>query len=188
MRKAILVVGTLGVGAVAASLARAQSSASPRAPYESQLVTATDGGIMPVSLLGETVSAQVTGLSGGSVVVSGTVSLSGASLNSVAGPNCAPSELKRMAVTATPVAVPVLSAGRTEVLLHNVTTSTASLSCRPDPGDGGVPDCATPGYGLTIYPTDTATFRFRNTVTIRCRTCPSGDGILEHMDMTCTGL
>lgn len=168
-RVAALVCAVLGLG-LGATLARAQSTASPRAPYEEQTVAVADGGVLPV-------------------VVATSVALNATTLNAMVGPSCVPSDAHRIAVTAAPVVVPVISSGRTEVFLHNVTTTpTTTISCRPDPGDGGVPDCVAPGYGVTIYPTDTAAFGFKGGVTIRCRTCPSGDGILEHMDVTCTGL
>lgn len=166
----VVVAGALSLGAVAL----AQSAA----PLKN---------VQTVTLAGERVAAEVTGTEGGPVVVSGTIGLSTATLNTMIGPTCVPSEYHRIAVTGTPIVIPVIDTDRTEMMIHNVSTGSISLSCRPDPGDGGVPDCDTPGFGMTIHPADSVTLGFKSSVTIRCRTCPSGTGTLEHMDVTCTG-
>lgn len=144
--------------------------------------------VQTVTLAGERVAAEVTGLSGGTVVVSGTVGLSAATLASIAGPTCVPSDIIRIAVGATPTLIPVISSTRTEVTIRNVSVGAISLSCRPDiSGLGDLPDCDTPGYGLTINPVESVTFSYRASVAIRCRTCPAGGGVVEHMEVSCTG-
>lgn len=189
MRRVVLAVLVLcALGLTWAIRARAQSVASPRTASEYQLVSVGDGGTLPITLGGERVAAEVTGLSGGAVVVSGTVGLNAFSLASIAGPTCVPSDIRRIAVTATPIVIPVISASRTEVTIHNVSNGAISLSCRPDiSGLGDLPDCATPGYGITISRASSVTFAFRSSVTIRCRTCPNGNGTIEHLEVSCTG-
>lgn len=188
MRKAVAVVGAvLGLG-LAATFARAQSTASPRATYEPQPVAVADGGVLPVTLGGERLAAEVTGLEGGSVAVSGTVGLTPGSLASLVGPTCVPSDIVRYAATDTPSVVPVLSSTRTEVTIRNLSVGAKTLSCRPDiSGTGDLPDCSVPGYGFTVSPAESVTFSYRASVVIRCRVCPSGSGVIEHLEVSCTG-
>lgn len=145
-------------------------------------------GAVGISLNGERVAAEVTGPAGDPVSVSGTVGLNAATLASIAGPTCVPSDIRRISVSATPTIIPAISATRTEVTIRNVSVGAISLSCRPDiSGLGDLPDCATPGYGLTIKQSESVTFAFRDSITIRCRTCPAGSGTIEHMEVSCTG-
>jgi hypothetical protein len=74
--------------------------------------------------------------------------------------------------------------GRTEILLVNADT-VQRAACRLDPGDGGVPDCATPGYGLTLFPNGgSTTFSARDSVRIRCRSC-TANAALEYQEASC---
>jgi len=145
-------------------------------------------GAVGVSLNGELVAAEVTGPAGDPVAVSGTVGLNAATLASIAGPTCLPSDVRRIAITATPTVIPVIASTRTEVTIRNRSVGAISISCRPDvSGTGDLPDCSTPGYGFTISPSESVTFSYRDSITIRCRTCPAGNGIVEHLEVSCVG-
>lgn len=188
MRRAMLAVSLLCVLVLSVFHARAQSTASPRTAYETQAVVTPDGGVLPITLGGERIAAEVTGPAGDPVAVSGNVGLNSATLAALAGPTCVPSDVVRRAVTATPTIVPVLSVTRTAVTIRNVSNGSLNISCRPDiSGLGDLPNCTTPGFGFTLNPSESVTFAFRDSITIRCRTCPSGNGIIEHMEVSCTG-
>ena len=130
----------------------------------------------------------------GPVGISGSVNatLTSESIAALGPAPCAQGETKRLALTATPTPVPAdLSdggvgalSGRTDILLVNSDT-VQRISCRPDPGDGGLPDCATPGFGLTLFPNGGhANFTARDNVRIRCRTC-TGTGSIEYQEESC---
>lgn len=176
MRQAL---GVVAVGvAVIGAVALAQS-----VPVRKQAV-----GIQGVTLNGERVAVEASGPEGAPIVVSGSVGLSAGALAALAGPTCVPSDIVRFEATATPVIVPVLSLTRTEVTIRNLSNGAKTLSCRPDiSGGGDLPDCDTPGFGFTVSPAESVTFSYRSSIVIRCRVCPSGNGVIEHLEVSCTG-
>ena len=156
-------------------------------------VATPDGGL-PVTVGAQRVAVEATGPSGDPVIIMGSVSatLTPASIAALGPAPCTQGETKRLALTTTPTPVPAnLSdggvgalSGRTDILLVNSDT-VQRISCRPDPGDGGLPDCATPGFGLTLFPNGGhASFTARDNVRIRCRTC-TGTGSIEYQEESC---
>jgi hypothetical protein len=129
---------------------------------------------------------RAVGATFGEVQVSGTVDLSSATLASMGNYICAAAESHRLNLTTTPTIIPSEGpiAGRTSWTLVNV-DSVKKVSCRVDPGDGGVPDCNTPGFGLTVQPNGgTLTFPVRESDTVRCVACTNG-ATVEHTEEAC---
>lgn len=145
-------------------------------------VTAPPGGL-PVTIPD---AVRVVGPTFGEVLVSGTVNLSSATLASMGNYVCSTSESRRLALGTTPVIVPTGAAmlNRTGWTLINQ-DGNKKVSCRVDPGDGGVPDCATPGFGITVQPNGgVLTLPIRASNTVRCVACTNG-AVVEHTEEAC---
>lgn len=175
-------VAVIGIGMALGAVALAQS-----------LPVGNPTGVQPITLAGERVAAEVTGLTGGPVVTSGTVSLTPESIAALGPAPCTQGETQRIAVGSTPLIVPpnlpdggsgALS-GRTGILIINA-DNIQKVSCRADPGDGGVPDCTTPGYGLTLYPNGgSASFSAGELDPIRCVACVGVNIPVEYQEEAC---
>lgn len=129
---------------------------------------------------------RVVGPTFGEVQVSGTVSLSGSSLSSLGSDICTQAESHRMSLTTTPTIIPTEApiTGRTSWTVINI-DNTKRVACRVDPGDGGVPDCDTPGFGITALPNGgTVSFSVRDSDTVRCVACTNG-ATIEHTEEAC---
>ena len=190
-------------GVVAVSSPDGGLPVTPGAATVSTVLTTPDGGL-PVSLGAATVSTvlmtpdgglpvavdapvRVVGPTFGEVQVSGVVDLSSATLASMGNYVCTSAEAHRLSLTTTPTIIPTTPiANRTSWTLINVdTVGTKTVACRVDPGDGGVPDCTTPGFGLTVFPNGgTLTFPVRESDTVRCRACTATTTV-EHVEEAC---
>lgn len=131
---------------------------------------------------------RAVGSTFGEVAVSGIVDLSSSTLASMGNYVCTAAEAHRLGLTTTPTVVPSEPpiTGRTSWTVVNVdTVGTKTIACRVDPGDGGVPDCATPGFGLTVLPNGgSLTLPVRESDTIRCVACTATTTI-EHTEEAC---
>lgn len=130
----------------------------------------------------------------GSVEVSGAVGLTGATLAAMGNVTCVVAEAHRHSLTTTPEIIPAnlpdggtgAIEGRSSWSIMNLDTTTKKVSCRKDPGDGGLPDCNTPGFGFTILPNGgNLTIPVRQSDTMRCMACVSG-AVVEHTEQACT--
>lgn len=129
---------------------------------------------------------RAVGSTFGEVQVSGTTSLSNSTLGALGTVTCTQAEAHRLSLTTTPIVIPTEPpiSGRTGWTVINV-DSVKKVACRVDPGDGGVPDCNTPGFGLTAFPNGgTITFPVRESDTVRCVACTNGAAI-EHTEEAC---
>lgn len=159
-------------------------------------VAAPDGGL-PVTLGAQRVSVEATGPDGDPVAVFGSVTatLTPATIAALGPAPCIQGETRRLPVSGTAIPVPPnLSDGgigslanRTDILLVNAgTVGTQTVSCRVDPGDGGVPDCATPGFGLTLQSNGgSASFTARDNQRIRCVACVGSNVPIEYQEESC---
>lgn len=129
---------------------------------------------------------RAVGSTFGEVQVSGIVDLSSATLASMGNYVCAAAESHRLNLTTTPTIVPTGApiANRTSWTLINQ-DSVKKVACRVDPGDGGVPDCNTPGFGITVQPNGgVLTFPVRESDIVRCVACTNG-ATVEHTEEAC---
>lgn len=131
---------------------------------------------------------RAVGSTFGEVQVSGTMDLSSATLASMGNLVCTAAESHRLSLSTTPTIIPSGPPipGRTSWTLVNVdTVGTKTVACRVDPGDGGVPDCTTPGFGLTVFPNGgTLTFPVRESDIVRCKSCTTATTV-EHSEEAC---
>ena len=118
----------------------------------------------------------------GAVDVTGTVNLGSASLFALGSEICTLAEARRYLLTTTPTILPPnlpdggsgAMENRTRWLVSNI-DGTKNVSCRKDPGDGGVPDCAIPGFGLTALANGGGyQVPVRQSDTMRCVACTNG--------------
>lgn len=178
-------VAILGVCATAVALAQSAK------PLSSLTVSLTpDAGVNAIV----TEPVRVVGPTYGNVLVSGTVDLSSASLGSLGVVTCTHGEQQRLSVGTTPTLMPPnLPDGghgylsrRTSITLVNV-GSIQNVACRVDPGDGGVPNCATPGYGATLFNNGgTVSFNLLDESTpVRCVACLATSSV-EVLESACT--
>lgn len=144
------------------------------------LAPTTDGGVALLVSAPDVV--RVVGPTFGAVEVSGTVDLSSATMFGLGSEVCEVGEARRYVLTTTPTILPPnLSDGgtgampnRTRWLIANI-DGTKNVSCRKDPGDGGVPDCAAPGFGLTALANGGGyQVPVRQSDTMRCVACTNG--------------
>lgn len=149
---------------------------------DTMAVVAPDGG------MGVTIPepVRVVGPTFGEVQVSGTVDLSSATLAGMGNYVCTTAEAHRLSLGTTPIIIPVdgVIPNRTSWTLINQ-DSVKKVACRVDPGDGGVPDCDTPGFGITVQPNGgRLTFPVRETDIVRCVACSNG-ATVEHTEEAC---
>lgn len=129
---------------------------------------------------------RVVGPTFGEVEVGGIVDLSSATLAAMGNVVCTAAESHRFNLTTTPLIIPQDDPipNRTSWTVINQ-DSVKKISCRVDPGDGGVPDCATPGFGITVQPNGgTLTFPVRESDIVRCVACTTG-ATVEHTEEAC---
>lgn len=148
----------------------------------------------PISVQDVVDPVRVVGPTNGNVFVSGTVDLSSASLGSLGVVTCTHGEQQRISVGTTPSLMPPNlpdgGAGylsrRTNITLVNV-GSIQNVACRVDPGDGGLPNCTTPGYGATLFNNGgTVSFNLLDDATpVRCVACLSTSSV-EVLEAACT--
>lgn len=182
-----VVVAAAGVACVSA-LALAQSAK----PLSNLTVSLTpDAGV--VATIPDAV--RVVGPTNGNVFISGTVDLSSATLGALGTTNCTYGEWNRFAVTTTPSLMPPnLNDGgvgylsrRTAATIVNI-GSVSNIACRPDPGDGGVPNCTVPGVGATLL-TNGGSVRIvlnDDATPIYCVACRSAGSTAEVLEESCT--
>jgi len=130
---------------------------------------------------------RAVGSTFGAVDVSGTVNLSSATLASMGNYICDTAESRRLSLTTTSTVIPAGApiANRTSWTLLNQDSS-KKVTCRVDPGDGGVPDCATPGFGITVQPNGgRLTIPVRESDVVRCVACVAG-ATIEYTEEACT--
>lgn len=147
------------------------------------LQTISDGGVAVGVFAPDVV--RVVGPTFGNVIVSGTVDLSTTTLGTLGAQTCELGETRRVTVTTTPSLVPSVGmTNRTAITLIN-TSNSREVSCRPDPGDGGVPDCASPGFGVTLFNQGgSVKFPVRETKPVRCVAC-AGTAPVEYQEESC---
>lgn len=125
---------------------------------------------------------RVVGPTFGAVEVTGTVDLSSATQFSLGAEVCTLAEARRYVLTTTPTILPPnlpdggtgAMENRTRWLIANI-DGVKNVSCRKDPGDGGVPDCAIPGFGLTALAAGGSyQVPVRQSDTMRCVACTNG--------------
>lgn len=153
------------------------SPAATTSPVVVDIVRAVGGGFDAVSVTGRVDAA-----------------LTDESLAALGTKDCTYGEMLRLSVPAvTPIALPPnlpdggsgALPGRTEALLVNIGKN-QNVSCRVDQGDGGLPDCATPGYGATLLPNGGAIqVSAKDEQTLRCVAC-SGSSTVEIVEAICT--
>jgi hypothetical protein len=173
-----------GVVALLASVALAQGI-----PASSPVVVSTPDGGLPVTVGAQRVAVEATGLGGSAV----EVNLTEATIAAIGPHACTHGGVRRLALGATPEAVPNnlpdggsgAFPGRTMITLQNV-DGNHDVACRFDPGDGGLPDCAVPGYGLTVFPRARyVELPARATDTLLCVACTGVNVPLEYLERSC---
>lgn len=148
----------------------------------------------PISVQDVVDPVKVVGPTNGNVFVSGTVDLSGSSLASLGVVTCTYGEPVRISVGTTPTLMPPnlpdggsgFLSRRTNILLTNV-GSVQKVACRVDSGDGGLPDCATPGYGSTLFQNGgSISWSLLDDATpVRCVACLATSSV-EVLESACT--
>lgn len=157
-------------------------------------VSVPDGGL-PVTLGGQRVAVEATGPEGGAVSVAGTVGLSGSTLTSLnASLSCTHERARRVGIggTATPIPPNLADGGsgampgRTMMFVQNNNGGSHDVVCGMDPGDGGVPDCSTPGYGITLFPRARyIELPIRATDKLLCVACSGSNVPVEYLERAC---
>lgn len=165
-------------------------------PVPDVVQVATPDGGLAVTLGAQRVSVEATGPGGDPVAIFGSVNatLTPATIAALGPPICTVAEAHRHNLGTSPEILPVPLAdggtgvipGRTSWTVFNVdTTDIKTIACRVDPGDGGLPDCAIPGFGLTVFPNGgSLTFPVRDNETVRCIACTAATTI-EHTEEAC---
>lgn len=152
---------------------------------ESVSVNPTDGGLQ-VTLAGERIAAEVTGLAGAPVVTNTTLTQQTLDFLNPAPRPCVINPALRIALPSTPTAIPRLLpdggypalSGRT--LIHAINSDEKdTIVCDVMRSDGGLPDCVTPsalvdGHGLTLGSNGGShDFQLSDTVPLYCLACVS---------------
>ena len=137
---------------------------------------------------------RAVGSTFGEVAVSGTVGLSSATVTALGPQACVNGRAHRIGIDATAEPVPAdlpdggngALTGRTMLLLQNP-DATHSVSCSLDPGDGGVPDCATPGFGFTLIPrAPHVALPLSDAERLLCVACTGSSVPLEYLERSCS--
>lgn len=130
-----------------------------------------------------TISATVSDATARPVLVD--VGLTGTTLSTLGTAVCTVGVARRVALTTTAEAVPSSGAleGRSAITVINV-SSVSLVACEVDQGNGTLPDCSTPGVGLTLYPYG-GSVRFPTPAAVLCRSC-SGSATVEYVEESCT--
>jgi hypothetical protein len=136
---------------------------------------------------------RVVGSTFGEVAVSGTVTLSDTTVSALGPQACTNGRARRLGIGSTPEAVPAdlpdggngAMPGRTMLLLQDPDAN-HSIACSLDPGDGGVPDCAVPGFGFTLIPrAPHVALPLGDADRLLCVACTGSSVALEYLERSC---
>lgn len=114
---------------------------------------------------------RAVGPTNGPLDVSGTLSLSNATLGALGTESCTVGVARTLSVGTTAISVPAVAmTGRTRIMIINASDN-QDIRCVADPA-GANPTCAVPGVGLPIFQKGSSvTFTVRDTVPVKCIAC-----------------
>lgn len=113
------------------------------------------------------------------------VGLRASTLAALGTESCVVGIARRFALGTTSATVPLGGGDPLRSALTVINTdSLRNVSCLVDPGDGTLPDCATPGFGITLL-ANGGSVRFPTSERILCAACTAGGAIVEYVEESC---
>lgn len=113
------------------------------------------------------------------------VDLNAATLAAIGTVTCGLGQTLRVALGTTATELPPAGAdpSRSALTVRNVDLI-RNVSCDVDLGGGAVPDCTTPGVGLTLL-ANGGSARFPTATAVKCVACTAGGAVVEYVEESC---